>query len=72
MNETDLNKITEMATLFRLDRVFLLLLALLVLVLFVKAITHVGDLLYRRIPRRRILISQIATTLNFSIYIFGN
>lgn len=71
MNETDLNKITEMATLFRLDRVFLLLLALLVLVLFVKAITHVGDLLYQRIPRRRILISQVATTLNFSIYIFG-
>lgn len=71
MNETDLNKITEMATLFRLDRVFLLLLALLVLVLFVKVITHVGDLLYQRIPRRRILISQVATTLNFSIYIFG-
>lgn len=71
MNETDLNTITDMATLFRLDRVFLLLLALLALVLFVKAITHVGDSLYRRIPRRRILISQVATTLNFSIYIFG-
>ena len=71
MNETDLNKITEMATLFRLDRVFLLVLALLVLVLFVKAVTQVGDSLYRRIPRRRILISQVATTLNFSIYIFG-
>jgi len=71
MNETDLNKITEMATLFRLDRAFLLLLALLLLVLFVKVITHVGDLLYQRVPRRRILISQVATTLNFSIYIFG-
>jgi len=71
MNEADLNQITNMATLFRLDRLFLLLLALLALVLFVKAVTHVADLLYRRIPRRRILISQVATTLNFSIYIFG-
>jgi small-conductance mechanosensitive channel len=71
MNETDLDKITEMATLFRLDRVFLLLLALLALVLLVKVVTRVVDLLYRRIPRRRILISQVATTLNFSIYIFG-
>ena len=71
MNETDLNQITEMATLFRLDRMFLLLLALLGLVLFVKGITHLADSLYRHIPRRRILISQVATTLNFSIYIFG-
>jgi len=71
MNETDLIKITEMATLFRLDRMFLLLLALLGLVLFVKGITHLADSLYRHIPRRRILISQVATTLNFSIYIFG-
>ncbi|MBU1426405.1 MAG: mechanosensitive ion channel family protein [Gammaproteobacteria bacterium] len=71
MNEADLNQITDMATLFRLDRLFLLVLALLALVLVVKGITQVGDALYRRIPRRRILISQIATTLNFSIYIFG-
>jgi len=71
MNETDLNQITEMATLFRLDRMFLLLLALLGLVLFVKGISHLADSLYRHIPRRRILISQVATTLNFSIYIFG-
>jgi len=71
MNETDLSQITEMATLFRLDRVFLLLLALLGLVLLVKGVTYLADSLYRRIPRRRILISQIATTLNFSIYIFG-
>lgn len=71
MNETDLNQITEMSTLFQLDRVFLLLLALGCLVLFVKGISHMADSLYQRIPRRRILISQVATTLNFSIYIFG-
>jgi len=71
MNETDLNQITEMATLFQLDRILLLVLALLGLVLVVKAITNMADSLYRRIPRRRILISQVATTLNFSIYIFG-
>jgi len=71
MNEADLNQITEMATLFRLDRILLLVLAILILVLVVKAITHMADSLYRRIPRRRILISQVATTLNFSMYIFG-
>jgi len=71
MNESDLNQITEMATLFQLDRILLLVLALLALVLIVKAITNMADSLYRRIPRRRILISQVATTLNFSIYIFG-
>ena len=71
MNESNLNQITEMATLFQLDRVFLLVFALLCLVLFVKGITKLSDSLYRRIPRRRILISQVATTLNFSIYIFG-
>lgn len=71
MNESDLNQITEMATLFQLDRIFLLVLALSGLVLFVKGITKMADSLYRRIPRQRILISQVATTLNFSIYIFG-
>jgi small-conductance mechanosensitive channel len=71
MNEADLNQITEMATLFQLDRILLLVLALLGLVLIVKAISNMADSLYRRIPRRRILISQVATTLNFSIYIFG-
>ncbi len=70
MNDTNLNQITEIATLFQLDRIFVLALALAALVLFVKGITHVADTLYQRIPRRRILISQVATTLNFSIYIF--
>ncbi len=71
MNESDLNQITEMATLFQLDRIFLLVLALSGLVLFVKGISKMADSLYRRVPRQRILISQVATTLNFSIYIFG-
>ncbi|MFH0934742.1 MAG: mechanosensitive ion channel domain-containing protein [Pseudomonadota bacterium] len=71
MNESDLNQITDMATLFRLDRILLLVLALLALVLLVKVVDRLVDSLYRRIPRRRILISQVATTLSFSIYIFG-
>lgn len=71
MNEVDLNKITEVASLFRLDRILLLLLALACLVLLVQATTKMADSLYRRIPGRRILISQVVTTLNFSIYIFG-
>ena len=71
MNESDLNQITEMATLFQVDRIVLLVLALAGLVLLAKGITRMADSLYQRIPRRRILVSQVATTLNFSIYIFG-
>lgn len=71
MNETDLNHITEVASLFQLDSILLLVFALACLVLLVKMIERFAESLYRQIPSRRMLISQIVTSMNFLIYIFG-
>ena len=71
MNETDISQLSELLNIFRLDRIFLLLLSLALLVLLVKAIKHFSASLYRKFPSRRLIISQIVTSLNFFLYIVG-
>ena len=71
MNETDLSLLPRLLNIFQLDRIFLLLLSLALLVLLVKAIKHFSGSLYKRFPSRRLIISQTVTSLNFFLYIVG-
>jgi small-conductance mechanosensitive channel len=71
MNETDISAVPELLNIFRLERIFLLLLSIGLLVLLVKAIKHFSGSLYKRFPSRRLIISQIVTSLNFFLYIVG-
>lgn len=71
MNDANLSLIEQTAQLFRPDRILMLLFGIACLVLLVKGITYVTQTLYRHLPSRRLLVSQIGTSLNFLIYIFG-
>lgn len=71
MNNHEMGQITEVARLFQFHRILMLLAGILVLILAVKAIERIADGLYRKLPSRRLLISQVVTSLSFLIYIFG-
>ena len=71
MNSGERHPITEVARLFEFHRVLLLIAGIISLILIVKAIERVADGLYRKIPSRRLLISQVVTSLTFLLYIFG-
>lgn len=71
MNDDNLNQIFELSSLFRFDRVLLLVLAFGGLALAVKLIEKLADAIYARIPSRRMLVFQIVTVLNFVIYVVG-
>lgn len=71
MNDANLTLIEQTAQLFRPDRILMLIFGIVCLVLLVKGVTYVTQALYRHLPSRRLLVSQIGTSLNFLIYIFG-
>lgn len=71
MNSGDLTQLDQVSELFQFHRVVLLILALSILALIVKGITRFGQMLAKRIPSRRLLVSQIATVLSFFLYIVG-
>lgn len=71
MNETDISQLSGLVKILQFDRVLLLLLSILMLVLLVKGSKHVASSLHQKIPSRRLMISQVVTSLNFFIYIVG-
>lgn len=71
MNDANLTLIEQTAQLFQPDRILMLIFGIVCLVLLVKGVTYVTQALYRHLPSRRLLASQIGTSLNFLIYIFG-
>jgi len=71
MNSGDLPQIDELAKLFQFSKILLLLAGIACLGILVKGVERAAAGLYRRLPARRLLISQVVTSLNFLIYIFG-
>jgi small-conductance mechanosensitive channel len=71
MNEADVSQLTDLVSIFQFNRLLLLALSILLLVLLVKAIKRFAGNLYQKIPSRRLMISQVVTSLNFFIYIVG-
>lgn len=71
MNSGGIPPVSGFADLFQVWKLLLLLAGIAGLGLLVKGVRRVADGLYRRFPARRLLISQVVTSLNFSIYIFG-
>ncbi len=71
MNSGEWNQFTEVAKLFRFQNLLLLLTGIICLILVVKAISRLAGGLSRKMPSRRVLISQVVTSLTFLIYIFG-
>lgn len=72
MNSPELDNLLQMSSIFSLDKVLLLLLSIFGLVLLVKALEKLGEALYKRLPSRRMLISQVVTVTSFMIYVFGS
>lgn len=71
MNDSSLTLVEQIAQLFQPDRILLLIFGIVCLVLLVKGVTYASQALYRYLPSRRLLVSQVGTSLNFMIYIFG-
>lgn len=71
MNESDISQISELVKVFQFNRILLLALSIGLLVLLVKGIQHFAGTLYQKFPSRRLVISQVATSLGFFIYILG-
>lgn len=71
MNETDITQLSQLLSVFRLDRVFLLVVSLGLLALLVRGVKHLAVSLYEKFPSRRLIISQTVTSLNFFLYIVG-
>jgi small-conductance mechanosensitive channel len=71
MNEPDISQLSGLVSVFQFDRILLLVLSIVLLVLLVKGIKHFTGSLYQKYPSRRLVISQVVTSLNFFIYILG-
>ena len=71
MIETDITQLSQLLSVFRLDRVFLLVVSLGLLALLVRGIKHLAVSLYKKFPSRRLIVSQTVTSLNFFLYIVG-
>ena len=71
MDSNSIDQLTGVAQLFRTDRLVALAFGILVLVLVVKAIEKGADYIYKRFPLRRLLVSQIVTSVTFLLYIIG-
>lgn len=71
MNSSELDNLIQMGSIFQMDKIVLLLLSIIGLVLLVKALKYLGEAIYRRLPSRRMLISQVVTVTSFMIYVFG-
>ena len=71
MDSGSFDQLANIAQLFRTDRLILLAISIGVLVLIVKAIEKGADYIYKRFPLRRLLVSQIITSVTFLIYILG-
>ena len=72
MNEGTFKGIGGLAERLNLQTFLLLLAGIVVLVVLVRTIRRLSDGIYRQVPGRRLLISQITTVLSFIIYIFGS
>ena len=71
MDSNSIDQLAGIAQLFRTDRLVMLALSIAVLVLTVKAIEKGADYIYKRFPLRRLLVSQIVTSVTFLLYIIG-
>lgn len=71
MNEPDIGQLSGLVKIFQFDRILLLVLSIFLLVLIVKAIKRFAGSFYLKFPSRRLVISQVVTSLNFFIYIVG-
>ncbi len=67
-----MDNLLQISGVFSMDNVLLLLLSLIGLVLFVKALEKLGEMIYSKLPSRRMLISQVVTVSAFMIYVFGS
>jgi len=71
MDSSGFNQLGDVAQLFKADHLALLIISIGVLVLIVKIIEKGSEYLYVRFPLRRLLVSQIITSVTFLIYILG-
>ncbi len=71
MNENQIGQATDFMSLFRIDKVFLMFLGILVMVGLARMVTRLAEGLNKKFPSQRLLIAQATTVISFVIYIFG-
>ncbi|HAG92268.1 MAG TPA: mechanosensitive ion channel protein [Bdellovibrionales bacterium] len=73
MSDTpDFSHLSGLSELFGFQKILFLIIGFGALILILRGLSHFAGSLNQRFPSRRILISQILTILNFSVYIFGS
>lgn len=72
MEFKELDSINELFKLLEWDRIIAFLVGLFVISLIVKGVNKVTEKTQESFPSKRLLALQIATVLNFSLYIFGS
>lgn len=71
METSELENLAAMAAMFRLGSLVELLVGIVVLVLTARAVHKVCELAQMHYPSRRVLLLQVATMINFGLYIGG-
>jgi len=72
MDESQLNQTLEVMKLFEWQRVFFLLVGLVILVYVARLVSRFSRQLYANFPSKRLVILQVATVLTFALYIVGS
>lgn len=71
MDNAQLDQVTQFFQLFNLQKLFLFLISIFILIGLVKILNVTADRIERTFPNRRLLISQTETVFSFFAYIFG-
>jgi small-conductance mechanosensitive channel len=71
MNEPDISKLTGIAEIFSVTKVFLLIFGVVALGIMVKFLGSFGTRLHKKLPSKKLFIAQVITVTSFAIYILG-
>ena len=72
MESIELNQVNLVLEVLRIDRIIILVASFVGLVFLAKSIQKISDRLQKTYPTRRVLFLQIATIINFTLYIGGS
>jgi len=72
MESTDLENISALMAILRVERLMALALGIAVIYLLAKGVQRISTNLQKSYPSKRVVFLQIATMLNFTLYIFGS
>ncbi|MCT4642756.1 MAG: mechanosensitive ion channel family protein [Bacteriovoracaceae bacterium] len=72
METKDLDKVIQIAELFKFEKIIWMVVAFVILVYVAKKLNEWTSSLIEKMPSQRLLFLQVITIVNFSLYIFGS